>query len=72
MAASGAGAPQPAVAAPVTGAPQRTYSPMPGCDWHTLTADLSPYVGNTIFIAYRHVTGVIINFGSLDKFNVIC
>jgi hypothetical protein len=44
-----------------------TYSP-----WHTLTADLSPFVGKSIFVAYRLVGPSSMGGGyqGLDNFNI--
>ena len=40
--------------------------------WRTLTADLSPYAGKTIYIAFR-LTGLGVGYQrGLDNFNVVC
>ncbi len=41
-------------------------------DWHTLTADLSPYVGKSIYFAYRQVASGYAGEAALDNFSVFC
>ena len=41
-------------------------------DWHTLTADLSPYVGKSVYFAYRQVVTEPSNESGLDNFTVVC
>ena len=43
-----------------------------GANWHTLTADLSPYVGKDVYFALRLVGNNPFDDKGLDNFNVFC